>query len=326
MSKQRIKIGVVLAALLLMLSGCGFGTGQQGANDRVSVVCTLFPQMHLAQIIGGDAIQVRMLAASGTDGHAYEPTPADMIALSDAALFLYIGGEGEVWVQNVLDALGEDAPDSLALLSCAGEKLITSEAHRYKESHQAEHSDPGVLYDEHIWTSPVIYMEMARSVCAALSEKIPQEKENFEQRTQAYLQKLSDLDAQYRQIAKEAQQHTLVFGDEFPFRYLFEEYGFSYRAALHGCGEDTEPSAAEIAELIDFIKNNQIAYVFCLSDSSHQIAQLLCEETGAQVLTLHACHTLKAEEIAQKKGYLSLMEENAQKIRVALGLTTECEP
>ena len=75
-----------------------------------------------------------------------------------------------------------------------------------------------------------------------------------------------------------------MFGDKFPLRYFFDEYGLEYRAAFTGCSTDTEPSAKTIAYLIDKVREDSIPAVYYLELSSHRVAEIIGEETGAEPL------------------------------------------
>ena len=87
-------------------------------------------------------------------------------------------------------------------------------------------------------------------------------------------------------------RRLVVFGDKFPLRYFFDEYGLEYRAAFSGCSTDTEPSAKTIAYLIDKVREEQIPAVYYLELSSPRVAEIIGEETGAEPLLFHSCHNV----------------------------------
>ena len=111
----------------------------------------------------------------------------------------------------------------------------------------------------------------------------------------------------------------IVVADRFPFRYLAETYGISYRAAFSGCSGDTEPSARTIAYLIDQVREKDLPAVYYLELSSHRVAEIISEETGARTLLLHSCHNVTRQEFDEGVTYLQLMEQNVENLKTGLG-------
>lgn len=107
----------------------------------------------------------------------------------------------------------------------------------------------------------------------------------------------------------------IVMGDKFPFRYLAGEYQLDYRAAFSGCSSDTEPSAKTIAYLIDKVKEEQIPAVYYLELSSHRVAEIIGEETGAEPLLLHSCHNVTRAQFDAGVTYVQLMRQNIENLR-----------
>ena len=88
-----------------MLTAAGCGRQTDTADDgRLQVVCTLFPYYDFVRQIGGDAVDAVLLVPAGRETHSFEPTPLDVITMSRADVFIWNGGESELWVEDVLDA------------------------------------------------------------------------------------------------------------------------------------------------------------------------------------------------------------------------------
>ena len=105
---RRAGAAVLAAVLALTLAGCGRQDRPQ--SGKLNVVCTLFPYYDFVRQIGGDAVDVQLLVPAGRETHSFEPTPLDVIAVSEAEVFIYNGGESELWVEDILDAAGEAIP------------------------------------------------------------------------------------------------------------------------------------------------------------------------------------------------------------------------
>lgn len=95
---RRAGAAVLAAVLALTLAGCGRqGRPQSG---KLNVVCTLFPYYDFVRQIGGDAVDVQLLVPAGRETHSFEPTPLDVIAVSEAEVFIYNGGESDRYSQK----------------------------------------------------------------------------------------------------------------------------------------------------------------------------------------------------------------------------------
>lgn len=316
---RRLLTGLLALALAASLTACGHEPPQD--DGRLRVVCTLFPYYDFARQIGGDAVDVALLVPAGRETHSFEPTPRDVIRISEADVFIYNGGESEQWVSDILDAAGEDIPCVLSMMDTA--ELYEEEyaegmqgASGHDHDHGAEDED--AAYDEHIWTSPVTAMSLCRAIADALCRADPAHAEDFRARLEDYLTELEALDGTFREIVAEGSRNLLVFGDRFPLLYFCREYGLDYRAAFHGCAGDTEPSLATLKYLIDLVREQHIPVVYTIELSSRKVAGAIAETTGAQVRTFHSCQTVSRAEFDSGVTYLQLMEANADALREGL--------
>ena len=138
----------VVVSLMLLLALCVSAR----AEGHLKIVCTDFPCYDFARQAAGEDAEVTMLLKPGVEAHAFEPTPADILAIGDADLFVYIGGESDAWADSILAGFdGGDAPATLRMMDCV-DGLIEEEG----DGH-----DGGPEYDEHIWTSPKNASKMA---------------------------------------------------------------------------------------------------------------------------------------------------------------------
>ena len=287
------------------------------------MVCTLFPYYDFARQIGGDDVDVTLVVPAGRETHSFEPTPMDVIRISQADVFIYNGGESEQWVADILDAAGEDIPCVLSMMDAAElheEELVEGMQSGTSAHDHHDHDEDGeeIEYDEHIWTSPVTAMALCRAITDGLCQADPDHADSFRARLVDYLAALETLDGTFRQIVAEGSRDLLVFGDRFPLLYFCREYGLDYRAAFHGCAGDTEPSLATLKYLIDLVNEQHIPVVYTIELSSRKVAKAIAETTGAQVRTFHSCQTVSRAEFDAGVTYLQLMEANADVLREGL--------
>ena len=184
--------------------------------------------------------------------------------------------------------------------------------------HDDDDADYEIEYDEHIWTSPVNAKKLAGVLAEVLEQEDPAHAASYAENCASYQDKLTELDAEFREVVSHAKRRLVVFGDKFPLRYFFDEYGLEYRAAFSGCSTDTEPSAKTIAYLIDKVREKQIPAVYYLELSSPRVAEIIGEETGAEPLLFHSCHNVTRHQFDSGVTYLELMEQNVKNLKKGL--------
>ena len=304
-----------------LLAGCG--SAQRPDEGKVQVVSTLFPYYDFARQIGGSRVAVTLLLSPGRESHSFEPTPLDVIRISEADVFLYNGGEGELWVDETLDSY--DAPDQVvsrmmdyvdALEEELAEGMEAQRGHDHQEDGHAGIED--IEYDEHIWTSPVNARLLAAAVCGALTQADPAGADYYAANLDAYQAELDRLDGAFRDAVTQGRRRLLVFGDRFPLLYFCKTYGLDYRAAFQGCSSDTEPSVKTLAYLIDKVNAEDIPAVYHLELSSQAVSKVICESTGAKPLLFHSCHNLSRADFEGGATYLSLMWKNVDALKEGL--------
>ena len=315
-------MAVILAAGIAAAAVTGCGVKQEEPDDgKLKIVTTIFPQYDFVRAIAGGtgAVNVRMLLSPGEEVHSYEPTPLDIKEIQNCDLFIYVGAENDVWVDRILENMGDKRPETLRLVDLTEtvaeesvEGMMEEKGHDHEESREEE-------ADEHVWTSPVKAAEITEAIAQKMAELDPANADDYLANAQDYEAKILDLDAQFRQIAENAERKILVFGDRFPIRYFAEGYGLDYFAAFPGCSSESEPSASTLAFLIDKVREEEIPVVFSIEFSNGNIARAICESTGAVQRTFNSCHNVTKEQKENGATYVSLMSENLEVIREALG-------
>ena len=201
----------------------------------------------------------------------------------------------------------------------SGETPEEHAAHSYEEDTRSYVDHDGheeeIEYDEHIWTSPVNAMKLVDVIGDTLAEADPAHADTYHQGAENYKKELEEIDSGFREVSANRKRNMIVMGDKFPFRYLADEYQLDYRAAFSGCSSDTEPSAKTIAYLIDKVKEEQIPAVYYLELSSHRVAEIIGEETGAEPLLLHSCHNVTRAQFDTGITYAGLMRQNIENLR-----------
>lgn len=356
MKKRRVRDFLLAGSLILgmMLTGCGMSgqqTEQNGGkeqnteeNKKISVVATIFPQYDFVRQIAGDNVELKMLLKPGEETHSYEPTPQDIIAIQNSDLFIYVGGENDAWVEDILESMPDNGRKTLKLVDCVdtveeehveGMKEERGHDHDDHDDHdeddaeheedEADHEEHGLEdthsvheIDEHVWTSPLNAIKIVEQIKEELCEIDPENASDYEENAEAYVAQLNELDQEFQDVVDHSKRKLMIFGDRFPFRYFAEEYDLDYYAAFSGCASDTEPSAATMAFLINKVRDENIKTVLKMELSNENIAKAIAEATNADVKEFYSCHNLTAEQFADGETYLSLMEKNVETLREVL--------
>lgn len=308
---------LMLALSLALLTSCMAFPGAGETN--LSVVVTDFPCYDFARAVIGDAKNITLLIKPGQEVHSFDPSPEDIVSVMDADLFVYIGGESDVWADDILASLGSDAP-AVARLFDAVNPLAEETVEGMESGHDdnAHMDGDAEAYDEHIWTSPVNAGKMVYFIRDRLSALDPENEKIYTANADAYAQDIMALDTAFRNVVENAARREFVFGDRFPLIYFAREYGLTYYAAFPGCTSETEPSAQTVTFLVDKIAADNVPAVYQIELSNGNIAKTLSAETGAEILTFHSLQNVTQSEFEAGETYVSIMWKNVEALERGL--------
>ncbi|MDR1302365.1 MAG: metal ABC transporter substrate-binding protein [Treponema sp.] len=311
---KRIVLFICVFLSLTTALSAGGRRDTKKVEGKLQVVTTIFPPYDFVREIAGDKVSLTMLLPPGAESHSFEPTPRDIITVQNCDVFIYVGGESDAWVERILESMDTSRMNIIALMDCVA--VVEEEIIEGMEVEEEEEEEPE--YDEHVWTSPKNAKLIVEKIAELLEQKDVPNAPVYEKNTTSYLAKLDDLDTAFEELVRDAKRRTMIFGDRFPFRYFADAYGLRYFAAFPGCSTETECSAATIAFLVNKIRTETIPVVFHIELSNEKIADILCEETGAQKLLLHAVHNITKRDFDTGVSYYGLMSQNIRNLQVAL--------
>lgn len=325
------KITVLLLALFMLvgaLAGCG-KQNDTNQTDKLSIVTTIFPEYDwVREILGekADNAEITMLLDNGVDLHSYQPTADDIVKISDCDLFIYVGGESDEWVEDALRNAANGNMKVINLLEVLGDSVKTEEIvegmqeeeHEHEDAEEHEHEEEA---DEHVWLSLKNAKMLVRVISKALQELDPDNKDIYAANADAYVKKLSALDAEYQTAVDAASNKTILFGDRFPFRYLVDDYGLRYYAAFVGCSAETEAGFETISFLAKRVDELKLPCVLTIEGAQHKIAETIVRNTTAKnqrVLTMDSMQSTTSKDVKNGTTYLSVMEKNLSVLKEAL--------
>lgn len=282
------------------------------APQKLSVVTTLFPLYDFARAIGGEYTEVSLLLPPGVESHSFEPKPSDMVRIDQSDVFVYTGKVMEPWAEDMRKGIRK----TVAVVDASAGTSLLAESEGTDGEHERGTDHRGA--DPHIWLDFDNAALMVSSLEKAFAEKDPSRADAYRINAEAYRNRLSDMDAKYRDGLASCSTKSIVYGGHYAFGYLTHRYGLEYVAA-QGLAPDAEPSAKDIAALVDQITASDIRYLFYEELASPKIAETLSQETGAKMLLLNAAHNIGKDEYAKGATFLEIMEENLANLREGLG-------
>ena len=120
--KKKLLLSILISMIGILLCSCQIQQYEETDNGKLTIATTIFPYYDFARAIGGDLINLELIIPAGRDSHSFEPTPADMITIEQADLFLYNGGEMERWLDDLLETARANGKENLRI----GKKKVSS--------------------------------------------------------------------------------------------------------------------------------------------------------------------------------------------------------
>lgn len=331
--KKIITLMLVAVLAVCALSGCGTSkSGEDTKDKKIKIVTTIFPEYDwVMQILGdkADKADVTMLLDKGVDLHSYQPSTADIAKISEADVFIYVGGESDEWVEDVLKEAKNKKLKVINLMDVMGDKAKEEEVKEGMQEEEEEHAEEAkdgkeeeeVEYDEHVWLSLKNAKIFTKKIADVLSEVDKDDAKTYQANYESYAKKLDALDKKYAEAVASAKNKTLVFGDRFPFRYLVNDYGLDYYAAFVGCSAESEASFETVTFLAKKIDELGLGNVLTIEGKNHKIANTVVDNTknkDQKVLTMDSMQSTTSKDVKDGATYLGIMEKNLEVLKEAL--------
>ena len=335
---KSVTLMLMLAISTFLLCGCSASQSSE-KDDRLHIVCTTFPLYDWTrQVLAGQEewAEVSLLMDGGTDIHNYQPTAEDILMISEADIVIYVGGESDRWMRDVIAAVPEEKREGqqyLNLMEILDSALREEEYVEGMEAEEEEVTDvctdesAHMEFDEHIWLSlknAVVCVQAIETAVISAGEETMQHAvtENAEQ----YMGELEALDQEYEQMVQAAPWKTVLVADRFPFLYLMKDYGISYYAAFQGCSAETDASFETVIFLAGKMDEYELPAVLVIENGNDRIAETVIENTAGQnqkILVLNSLQSVTSGDIEKGVTYLSVMQDNYSVLKEALYGVTE---
>ncbi|MNI13995.1 High-affinity zinc uptake system binding-protein ZnuA precursor [compost metagenome] len=328
--------------------------GAAAKADKLDIKVSFYPMYEFTKNIAGDLADVETLIPAGIEPHDWEPTAQDMAEISAADVLVYNGAGMEGWAQQVIDSakgtqlVAVEASKGLDIMEGveeeeehAGEADHDHEAgghadeadhdheagghaqeagHNHeagepaKEDHAHDHDHGGL--DPHVWLAPSLAIKEVRTIEAALAAASPENAAAFQTNSDAYIAKLEQLDQDFKAGLKDTKRKDFIT-QHAAFGYLAKEYGLT-QVPIAGLSPEQEPSAAQMAKIVEFAKAHKVKTIFFETLVSSSVADTIAGELGAKSAVLNPIEGLTDEDRSSNLDYLAIMRQNLEALKTAL--------
>ena len=264
------RVAVALLAASWVLAGCA-QPGASSEGGKLAVVTTTSVFADLIENVGGDRVTVTALVPHHADVHTFQPSPADVRAVAGARLLVMNGLGLDDWLRDtIVNASAAGTPLVELGTGLQGVELLPGE-------------EPGTQ-NPHLWMAVPYAKGYVAEIEDALVRADPANADAYHQGASAYRTRLDALDQKIRAeigAIRAVDRRLVTFHDAFP--YFAREYGLEIvGVAVEAPGQD--PSAAEIAALIEAIKAAHVKAIFSEEQFPTQLVDQLAASTGAKVV------------------------------------------
>ncbi|MET3523687.1 MULTISPECIES: zinc ABC transporter substrate-binding protein AztC [Mesorhizobium] len=278
----------------------------------LKVVASFTVIADFAKNVGGDRVSITTIVGPDGDAHVYEPSPADAVAMAGADVVLVNGLHFEGFLQRLVDASATKA----AIVTLTKDVTPIDFKPEFADADAAEGAGKTVT-DPHAFQSIAnarIYVKnIAEAFCAADSEGCV----GYQTNAAAYTKKLDALEGEVKAaIQSIPEEKRVVITSHDAFGYFEHEYGLTFLAP-QGISTDSEPSAADVAKLVNQVKQDKAAAMFIENITNPRLIEQIASETGIKV-----GGTLYSDALSQPDGpastYIDMMHNNIAQIKGAI--------
>lgn len=298
MQRHRIPLALGLSFVIL-ISACGTNAGESSSDLRV--VASFYPLEWVSQRVAGNRADVTSLTPPGAEPHDLELSPQNVGTMTEADLLLYLSGFQPAVDEAVATAESAVAVDARELTSL---DLTAAEEGE-------EHADEVSSTDPHFWLDPLRLAEVGDALADRMAEVDPAGAEVYEQNAADLRADLEALDEDMATGLSDCESTDLVTSHR-AFGYLAERYGLT-QVGIRGLSPEDEPSPAELADVTDFVRDNDVDTIYFETLVNPDVAQTVAEETGADTATLDPVEGLT--ESSAGDDYLEVMRSNLATLR-----------
>jgi zinc transport system substrate-binding protein len=238
------------------------------AGEKINVFVSILPQQYFVEQIGHEYVDVHVMVGPGQNPATYEPTPKQMVALTNADVYFKIGVPFEsAWLEKI-----KLNNEKLTIVECCASIATIND-------HSHEHNSD---YDPHVWTSPKKVIKIAELIKYTLLDLDKENSELYEAATESFISRLQELDATVRVKTNKLKRRDLIVSHP-SWSYFSDEYGFK-QVSIEQQGKEIQ--ASSMVKLIVLAKDKNIKAVFVQPQFNDRAAKVIASEIDADILML----------------------------------------
>jgi len=261
--------GWVRAAALMLLLAVG---GQAGAAAKIKAAASFSILGDMLREVGGDRVEIVTLVGANGDVHAYEPSPRDAKALSEAKLLVVNGLGFEGWLPRLVDAA-----------HFKGTLVVASNGIKTRQMPEAGGNSTRIITDPHAWQSLVNGRTYVENIRDGLAAADPEGKPIYDANASRYVAAIDRLNAEINAtLGKLPPERRRIITSHNAFGYFGAEYGLEFMAP-EGVSTESQASAKDVAKIIRQIKADKTPAVFIENITDHRLLDQIARETGAKI-------------------------------------------
>jgi manganese/iron transport system substrate-binding protein len=303
------KLAVAALAAVLALGACS--SPKKAASGKIEVVTTVAPITDIVRNVAGDAADVKGIIPEGTDSHTFEPTPESARLLSAGDLIFLNGLDLEDPTKRLARSNHKDG----AVVYELGPNTIKESQYVFDFSFPRDAGHP----NPHLWMDVAHAITYTTLIRDQLVAKDAAHASEYRANADKYLALLRRLDAAVQtavDTVPAAARKLLTYHDS--FAYFASHYGMTVIGAIQPA-DFSEPSAREVARIIDQIKAQHVPVVFGSEVFPSPVLKQIARETGARFEEKLRDDDLPGEPGAPEHSYVGLMKEDVQTMVRDLG-------
>jgi manganese/zinc/iron transport system substrate-binding protein len=264
--RKRTLISILLAALTGWL-----GVPTVVAEERIKVATTIGMVADLVRQVGGDRVEVEQLMGPGVDPHLYKPTSSDASRLSKADVIFYSGLMLEGRMGDLFARLARSGKRVYPTTESVPEELLTEP--KEFQGH----------YDPHIWFDVSMWAQTVPTIVRGLSEVDPAGKEIYERNGGTLTERLAELHEWSKETAAQLPENRrILVTSHDAYNYFGRAYGFKV-VGLQGVSTVSEAALADMANLVDFIKKQDVKAIFVETSVNPAAIRRVAEDAGVKI-------------------------------------------
>lgn len=273
---KRIHCWIYLLLAIVGLSACQ--GKKEGGTRTISV--TIEPQRYFAEKIAGDLFQINCVTPAGQSPETYDPTPQQMVQISQSQAYFRIGEIGfeQAWMKN----LQSQNPDMVVFDLSEGMELIKNEEEAHEEGEAHHHHHHGMV-DPHIWTSISGARVIAQNTYQAFIKLDPENQEIYQAGYQRLIEEIDSTEAEMKQLLQPLAGTAFIIYHP-ALTYFAREFGLK-QLCIELDGK--EPSPAQLKQLLETATQSGAKVVFVQQEFDRKNAELIAKETGCRLVTIN---------------------------------------